>query len=208
MPYGSTDDIKTRTGVAPSDLGFDGGDQTTAEDQLDAFIEGLREKASSLVEEYTDRVFDLVEKHVDVLYGNGRETISTRNYPVATIHSISVGNSTLDESDYRLDEHRDGRNSGRIERVGRGARWPRGREIEITYNWGYSSTPPAVDKVVEDMVVEVLNNAVADRERDGKSSESMDGYSASWSVQDAQQELTLTESMQRKLDSFKRMGMA
>ncbi|MCU4743468.1 hypothetical protein [Natronoglomus mannanivorans] len=218
MAYGSNSVILTRTGATPEDFGLGEGGYggsygltygtTTADSKLNEFVDQLRGRASDEVNRYCDRVFDHYAEHVDAFEGNGRRSIRLRNYPVTEIHSVMVGSSTLDESEYQLQRSpaNPTENAGVIERK-RGV-WPRTRDVVITYDWGYETTPPAIDSVVEDMVVTVLNEATAERNAAGVQSESMDGHSVTWSLVDAQERLTLTEAHEKKLDRYKRVGMA
>lgn len=200
--YGSTSLIIARTGAEPETFGVG------TEEQLEEILERLQKRASSLVEEYCDRVFDTVEGHVDVVQGTGRRGISTRNYPVLEVHEIRVGSSTIGADAYAVEEGtRPGRNAGRIIRTD-GRPWPRGRDVTIEYDWGYTETPPVVDGVVEDMVVEAHEKTAVDRASDTKQSESMDGYSVTWDTSDVQDQLALTESMRERLRPLKRQGRA
>ena len=210
-PYGSTDVVLTRTGAEPVDFGFDEADgDDSPQDQLEAFVDGLRERASSEVDRFCGRRFRKFEDHVDVRRGNGTDTIATNNYPVLKVHEITVGGRSLAEDAYRVDDSpgMPRENAGEIRRVDRVRRWPRGREIEITYDWGYDEPPGVVDSVVEDAVVEVLEKAHVDRSSDRKQSESMDGYSVTWDVSDAQDMVALTETMRDRLKPLRRRGVA
>lgn len=204
--YGSTSTILTRTGAEPESFGFEDADNP--QEELESFVDDLRERASSEVERFCDRVFGHYEEHIDVLEGNGRRTINTRNYPVTEIHSITIGRDELDENEYQLvaSPSNPTENSGRIERLRRP--WPPARDIEIVYDWGYEEPPKVVDGVVEDMVFEALERSFTARESSGKQSESMDGYSVSWNVNDVGDHLQLTESMQKRLRPLTRQGVA
>jgi len=206
--YGSTSMIISRTGAEPDEFGFDEGD----DDALEEFIERLQAQASSLVIEFCDVVFRLVENEEDVLEGNGRRSITTRQYPVQEIHEIAVGSRTLDADQYELvtQRGRPDRNSGRIERAGsrHRRRWEAGRDVYIKYDWGYPETPPVVDGVVEDMVVETLERAEADRKSEGVQNESMDGFSVTYDLAEIQDYLTLTEAARDRLRPLKRQGRA
>lgn len=209
--YGDIETIITRTAATPETLGFDDDP-----DGFESFIEGLQKRASSQVERYCDRSFELVENHTDRLSGNGASTLSTKGDPVVEIHSVRVGGQELtDGHDYELerDDLGLGENTGRLRRLRGGrlaGRWRRNATITVEYDFGYTdeTRPAVVDSVVEDMVVAVLNEAEAERKASGTQSESMDGYSVTWDLVDAAERLQLTESMERKLDSLAVQGVA
>lgn len=205
--YGSNSTIIARQEAAPADFGF----ETDAD--RDAFLDTLREQASSEVVEHCDRVFSLVEGQSELVYGTGRETFRVDHYPVRNISELKVGGRSLTKGkDYRVKTPagRPDTNAGVIQKLGsrHRRRWPRGKEIEVTYDWGYETTPPVVDRVVEDMVVEALEKADADRSSSAKSSESMDGYSVSWDNSDVSDYMTLDESKRNRLEGLRRRGTA
>jgi len=204
MPaYGSTSTIITRQGAAPDDFGL--ADQTA----LENFVDDLRARASSEVEEYCERVFDTVAGETETLYGNDTTRIQVGNYPIGAINSIEVGQTTLDASAYQIETMpgRPDRNAGIIKRTDRRV-WSKGRQITVDYDWGFQETPGVVQVVVEDMVVEVLEKAAVDRASSAKSSESMDGYSVSWDNPDVQDYLRLDESKRKRLEGLARQGVA
>lgn len=204
MPaYGDTQTIITRQGAAPGDLGF--GNQS----DLESFIDDLRARASSEVDQFCDRIFAQQTGETETLTGNGTERLRVRNYPVTSINSIEVGATTLDSSSYQLvsTPAQQSRNAGIIERTDRRV-WPPNHQITVDYDWGFTETPGVVKAVVEDMVVEVLEKAVVDRNSSGKSSESMDGYSISWDNSDVEAYIRLDESKRKRLKPLKRQGVA
>jgi len=203
--YGETDQILTRTGAKPATFGFDTA--SNPDQELQDFVQALQTRATSMVERYCGRRFDLVEAREERLTGNGAEVISVDGDPIVQIQSVKEDGQTLSQGDdYELatDALAPDEGTGRLRRLysGRPGRWRRGSNIVVEYDYGYADAdrPEVVDKVVEDMVVLVLNEADALRQSAAKDSESMDGYSVSWSVPDAADRLELTESMERKLD--------
>ena len=201
---GSTASIITRTGADADAFGFD------TDGEFESFVDDLREQATSEVERYCQRRFRTVEDETDRRQGNGTDTITTRNYPVLEVHSIAVDGRTLPEDAYRLETSpgMDDDNAGEIVRVDRARRWDRGCEVTIEYDWGYEDPPGVAVGVVEDLVFETLERSFTARESSGKQSESMDGYSVNWSVNDAGDHLQLTEGMQTRLDPLRRTGVA
>ncbi len=199
--YGDRSVIITRTDADASTFGFG---NTSA---LETFIDELMTRATSMLERYCDRRFDEVTEFEERLDGNGVEIIAVSGDPIIQIRSVAVNDSTLTQGDdFEIVEDplaADG-GTGRLRRLygGRPGRWRPGADITVTYDFGYTDTtrPGVVAQVVEDMVVMVLNEADALRKSAGKDSESMDGYSVSWTAADAAERLDLTESMQRKLD--------
>jgi hypothetical protein len=207
MPtYGSTDTIISRQGATPESFGF--GNETDPDQALQDFIDGLRDRASSEVEQYCDRVFDLQTGETETVTGNGTDTISVRNYPVVSINSITVGATTIDAGAYQIRSTPGNpiMNAGIIERTDRRV-WP-GRQITVDYDWGFEEPPGVVKTVVEDMVVETLEKARVDRQSDAKTSESMDGYSVSWDTSEVDTFLRLDESKRNRLEPLKRQGVA
>jgi len=208
MPsYGSTQTIITREGATPALFGFD--DENNPQDALENFIDELRAQASSEVEEHCGRVFGEVTGETDTLYGNDTAQIKVDNYPITSINTIDVGQTTLNADQYQIQTvpGRPDRNAGIIERTDRRV-WSRNRQIVVDYDWGFQETPAVVKAVVEDMVVEVLEKAAVDRQSTGKSSESMDGYSVSWDNSDVQDYITLDESKRKRLQGLTRQGVA
>jgi len=204
MPsYGSRSTVITRQGATPEAFGL--ANQT----ELENFVDDLLARASSEVEEHCGRVFGEVTGETETLFGNDTKRISLDNYPVTSINSVVVGQSALDTSQYRIETApgRPDRNAGIIERTDRRV-WPAGRQITVDYDWGFQETPGVVQAVVEDMVVEVLEKAVVDRNSSGKSSESMDGYSVSWDNSDVQDLITLDEAKRKRLEGLARQGVA
>ena len=204
--YGSNATIIARVGADPETFGFE------SDTDLEDFLDTLRQQASSEIVEFCDRVFSLQTGETEIIHGTGRKTFQTRNYPVRDIQSIEIRGAELDSDHYQIQTPpgRPDTNSGLIERIGsrHRRRWPRGNEIEVVYDWGYEEPPSVVERVVEDMVVEALEKADADRQSSAKSSESMDGYSVSWDNSDVSDYLTLDESKRNRLKPLKRMGMA
>ena len=203
--YGDTSTIVTRTGASAEAFGFD------TEAEFESFVDDLRERASSEVDRYTGVRWELFENHVDVVKGTGRRHLSTRNDPVREIHSVREGSRELvEDDDYRLltVEGNPDENIGRLERID--GRWRPHLDVEIEYDFGYTEAnrPLVIDGVVEDMVVAALNAANAERKADGLESESMDGFSASYALQSANDRLQLTESMRERLKPLRRMGVA
>jgi hypothetical protein len=208
MPsYGSTQTIITRQGATPDQFGF--GNENNPQDALENFIDELRARASSDVEEHCERVFGEQTGQTETIYGNGTDEIGLDNYPVTNINSVTVGQTTLDADQYQLQTMpgRPDRNAGIIERTDRRV-WPKGRKIVVDYDWGFGEVPGVVKQVVEDMVVEVLEKAAVDRNSSTKSSESMDGYSVSWDNSDVQDYLTLDEAKRKRLQGLERQGRA
>jgi hypothetical protein len=204
MPsYGSRSTVITRQGATPEAFGL--ANQT----ELENFVDDLLARASSEVEEHCGRVFGEVTGETETLRGNGTDRIKVDNYPVTNINSIDVGQTTLGPDQFQLETMpgRPDRNAGIIERTDQRV-WPRSRQISVGYDWGFQNVPGVVKAVVEDMVVEALEKAVADRESSGKSSESMDGYSVSWDNSDAQDLITLDEAKRKRLEGLARQGVA
>ena len=207
--FGDVSRVIQRTGVEPEDLGLDG--ESDPDEALDETIAALLAQATSEIRYFVGQDFKLHENRVDHLSGNGRDVVSTRQDPVRKIHSVEINGSPVADDKYRIEDvpgHPE-ENTGRIKRTGRFV-WPRGAEIRVEYDWGYDAeTRPAVlDRVAEDIVVELLEKAVADRKSSAKQSESMDGYSVSWDNSDVQDYLTLDEAKRKRLQPLSRVNFA
>lgn len=201
--YADATTVKQRSGVDAGDLGL-------TDSEFDALIADLNSQASESIEDYCQRDF---EQHVDdtaELDGNGRDAIRLPGYPVTSIASVQVGENnptTLDSSDYRVrdDPAFSGENGGVLER--RQAVWPRGWEnVQVTYTWGYSSPPGAVERVADDLVIEAVQAAAKDAKGKGATSLSLDGFSVSFP--EGGLRMDLDESQRATLDDHKRVVVA
>jgi hypothetical protein len=201
--YADATTVKQRSGVDADDLGL-------TDSELDALLADLNSQASESIEDYCQRDF---EQHTDdtaALDGNGRDAIRLPGYPVTSIASVEVGENnptTLDADDYRVrdDPAFPGENGGVLER--RRAVWPRGWEnVQVTYTWGYSSPPGAVERVADDLVIEALQAAAKDTKGKGATSLSLDGFSVSFP--DGGLRMDLDESQRATLDDHKRVVVA
>lgn len=201
--YGDPDTIKATCGVTENDLGSlpdsDGDGSTT--DEFENLISALNERASNLIEKYCHRDFGHHTGATATLDGNGRQSIrlskATGNepyYPVTSIVEVRLHGDALDADEYRVD-----RDNGILER--KNARWIGGWEnIGVDLEWGYSSPPPAIKEVAEDLVREQLHSAAASEKGKGASSISIDGFSVSFP-----ERMYLSESHKEQLNRFRRV---
>ena len=207
--FGEVTRVIQRTGVEPGDLGLDGN--ADPDGALEETLQAFLEQASSEIRRFVGQDFTLHENYVDHLSGNGRDVVSTRQDPVREIHSLTVNGSSLSGEKFRLEDvaGQPDENTGRIKRTDRFV-WPRGAEIRVEYDWGYDddSRPAVLDRVAEDIVVELLEKIDADRKSSAKVSESMDGYSVTWDNSDVQDYLTLDEAKRNRLQPLSRVGIA
>lgn len=204
--YGSVETVKVRTAATQETFGF------STEQELDDFIATNLEEASSEIDRYCNRTFRLVENHTETIQGNGSKTVQLRNYPVQTIHSLEQNGTVLSEGeDFELKDRRsfDGENNGILKRLGRGLVWRNFAEYEIEYDWGYPETeiPHVLDSVANEMVVDTLNEAEAERKAEGLENVSMDGYSVSYAVVDAQNKGVIRQEQLDRLKALRRPGI-
>lgn len=184
--YADTTVVKERSSVGVKDLALTDrdGDGQPDEDDLDSLIDDLNERASSTIDAYCNRDFEDHAGFVETLDGNGRGSIRLTGYPVRSVSTVKVGGSTLSSDEYRVKSDSPawvGENGGILER--KGAAWPDGWEnLEVTYDWGYTTPPPEIQQVASELVVEALRSAAANDKGagGGAQSYSMDGFSVSF----------------------------
>lgn len=215
MPtYADTTRVRERSGVAPSDLDLEDRDTDADvdEDDLDILIGELNELASETIDDYCQRDFEQHTAYTETLDGNGRQSIRLTGYPVISVDTVKVGDSALDASDFRVKEDSPawvGENAGILER--KGARFPDGWEnVEVTYDWGYATPPGSVRNVAEELVVDALRAAVANKKgaKGGAQSYSMDGFSVSFSESLSKTVGQLNESQKEQLKAHRRVIIA
>lgn len=212
--YADPQRVRERSGVEPSDLDLEDrdGDGTVDEADLDALIAELNGLASETVAGYCMRDFGHHTGYTETLDGNDRQSIRLRGYPVISVTSVQVGDGTLDSADYRVKKDSPawaGENAGILER--KGAVFPSGWDnVEVTYDWGYKSPPGAVVSVAEDLVVDALRAAVANKKgaKSGVQSYSMDGFSVSFSESLQSTTGKLTPEQKAQLDDYRRVIIA
>ncbi len=193
--YGDTARTLTRSGITYADLGL------VDEAALTSLAADLIEQASETVDLYCGRDFGLHEAVTERYNGNGRERIRLDGYPIISVASVTLGGTPLDSASYEV---RPG--AGILERIDGGV-WSAGRRnIAVVYSYGYATTPPAIARIVEGMVVAAL---VATKKRvsvGAVSSISMDGYSVSYDRITGN--LDLTDEWTQILDRYRVVGSA
>lgn len=215
MPYADTTRVKERSSVGPKDLALtdrSDSDTTVDEDDLDELIGELAAQAKETIDSYCQRDFEHHTGYTETLDGNDRQSIRLTGYPVISVTSVKVGDSTLDSADYRVRKDSPawaGENAGILER--KGAVWPSGWDnVEVTYEWGYTSPPGSVAQVAEELVVDALRAAVANEKgaKGGATSISMDGFSVSFSESLTKLVGQLTPEQKAQLDAHRRVIIA
>lgn len=202
MPvYGNVDHVVQRTGLSPENI------DANTDTQRDQFVERLLERASSRIENYTQREFGLEEDFEYQRYGNGSRTIHLGFSPVRNINEIKAGDKVIESDEYRVEKRKGTtRNSGRITRIS--GRWERDVEYEFDIDFGYSDEdrPKAIDDIAEEIAIAIINDTDAVRKAKGASSISMDGYSVDWDTLNVDGQIRLTKSMKNRLNKFKRVA--
>lgn len=200
--------VKQKAGVEPNDIN---NVQNTSD--LDALISALNERASDRIEAFCGRDFLEHTGTTAVIDGDDRQTIRIKRarvtsgddgalYPLINVSEIKENDNVVDSSDYRIKPGPGRYNSGIIERQQR--RWPEGWEnIEVTFDWGFSSVPPEVEAVAEDLVVGALLDASHNESAEGVESISMDGFSVSY-----RDPMKLDKEDKERLKPFRRLATA
>lgn len=196
--YGDVQNVKDRTGVEYSDLGF------SSSTDLDDFITELLERASEYIERFTQREFTSNDatKTID---GKGSRSFMVPDHPVISISSIKIDGDTIDASNYKLKEPSGYRanNSGVVVRTD-GGRWPYGNQnIEISYTWGYSTTPGPVKDVAEEIAADMLQTAVNNYKTGGLDSMNIEGFQTQF-----EDRFALNSSQRERLKPFKKIAFA
>jgi len=200
MIYGAKETVKKRTGTTAEALGI-------AQKEYDDLLDKLLEQASRGVDDYCGRIFYKETDFTEYLRGNGRRVISVRHYPIISISEIKTGDDVVDTDKYRIVEKGPPfGNSGRIRRTN-GGYWYN-QEHEINYDYGFDTTPKPINKIVEGMVVRVVNEANAEVKASGADSVSMDGYSITFGTVKAEDLIRLTEAQEKKLDRYRKPAVA
>lgn len=199
MSYGSVQTVIQRTAATADTFGFD------TEQELTDFVQTNLDQASSAIDDYCGRDFELHTGEVSYRTRTDRRTLRVPKRPLVNIQSIEdESGDTIDPSEYRIkdDSMRNG-NSGRIERTERKSSWLPHREYIITYDWGYESVPGIVTSVANELVIDTLNEAAAERSASGLESVSMDGYSVQYAIVDAANKGAITAAQKGRLDNLR-----
>lgn len=177
VQYADTATVKKRMEIDPDNFGLD---QT----EFDELLNKLNSQVSELINSVTQRDF---ERHPSSGYeskelnGEGYDTLRVGNYPIIEIDSITVSNYTLESSEYYIKGKNDMSQGNPGIVVRESGIWPEGsRNIEISFAWGYESPPDDVVMVAEDLMVEVLSEAMRDIDHGRIESFSMDGVSTTF----------------------------
>lgn len=201
--YGDATGIKNRAGVDKDDLGL-------TQTEFDDLVQSARENASRAVENYAQRDFEHHTGETHKLVGNGRYKIRVPGYPVLSVTEIREDDDTVDSADYyieQLENHVFG-NAGVI--VSTSGRWPRPttpheRNIEIDYDWGFSTTPADVNDIVNYLATQDLLDFVRNVQARGATQISLEGMSMGFGTAEERQ-LELTDDHKEKLDPYRRIS--
>lgn len=213
VSYADVRRVKERSGIGADDLALTDrtGDGNVTEDDLDELIGELGEQASDTVDRYCRRTFTKTTETVAV-DGTGRRSLRLPGYPVISISSVTVGDDDLAADEYRIrddDSTLPDDNSGILERKS-GTFPDRWENVEISYTWGYETTPPSVVSVAEELVISALRSAAAGTSgaQKGAQSFSMDGFSVTFD--DSVHSLIgqLTPEQKEQLDDHRRVVVA
>jgi len=210
--YGSVDQVIARTAATADTLGF------STDQELRDFITTNLEEASSEIDRYCNRTFGLVEGETESRFGNDSATIQLEHGPIQTINSVEESGETLTQgTDFEIKDRESfsGENSGILRRLEDGEapyaeRWREYARYSFDYDWGYvdGEWPAVLDNVANEMVINRLNEAAAERAASGTESISMDGYSVSYAVVDAAQKGEIAQAQLERLKSLREPGIA
>lgn len=191
--YGDVDRTIQRSGVTHTSL------RLPDAAALQTLTTTVLVQVSSQIDAYCDRDF-AVHEITETRNGTGRSTFRLLHYPVIEIDTLTADGVVLTEgTDYVVSR------SGIVERIGTTWRQAR-RNIEITYTYGYETTPAAVVGICEDIVANALGNVARNVAAKGASSMSMDGYSVAYS--ELSRVAMLAPEQTAILDRYRRIGGA
>lgn len=194
--------VKERAAVSEDDV---------ETDDLDELIDALNEQASGTISDFCGRDFTETTETIEI-DGNGHDSIRLPGYPVVDVESVSIGGDEIDADTYRITRPpgRDAdENSGILER--KAYLWPEGWEnLEISYTWGYEEPPQTVVQIAEELVVDALRAAAANKKgaKSGVQSYSMDGFSVSFDESLTSLVGQLTPEQKEQLQEYKRVPIA
>lgn len=201
--YGDSQQIKDRSGVDKDDLGV-------SQTEFDNLVESARKNASRAVENYAQRDFEHHTGDTHKIVGNGRYKIRVPGYPIISVTSIKEDDDTVDSSDYYVKplENHVYDNAGVI--VSTDGRWPRPtepfeRNIEIAYDWGFSTVPADVNDIVNYLATQDFLDFVRNVQARGATQISLEGMSMGFGTAEERQ-LELTDDHKEKLDPYRRIA--
>jgi hypothetical protein len=200
--YGDEETIRQLSRLTFADLGL-----ATDADFTD-LIQRLNERASEAIDSYCNRDFLLHAGDVAILDGDDRRTIALPGYPVISIAEVKENDDVVDADDYRVAGHtKPGVNSGILERR-HGHLWRFDwRNLEVTYDWGFTAPPGGVQAVAEAIVIRALHAAKTAVQSGGISSYSMDGFSVAF-LDVAMRAATLQASDKEALVLYRQVAVA
>jgi len=151
MPYTTVDKVKKYSQVQYTDLGF--ADDPNFESWI---TNTLIPAAEGYVDAYCGRDFN--QNTVTETYdGNDKNYLFLKHYPVLSVSSVKVSGTAINNSDYIW------KSSGLIKLKG-DAKFPKGvGNIEVTYTYGYSSVPTAIDDVTARIAARILQIMVQNK---------------------------------------------
>ncbi|MDI6720375.1 MAG: hypothetical protein QMD46_12265 [Methanomicrobiales archaeon] len=196
MAYGDAARTISLSGVTYGDLGL-------ADDQaLTALADALLDQAKNLIDTYCGRDFDHHENQTATIDGNGRDRIRLPGFPVSALTTVTLDGRPLTEGTAFYVKT----DAGILVRMDYGT-WTRGRQnLVVVYSYGYATTPGAIARLAEELVISALQKAKRDRAMAGAASISMDGFSVSFATMAAA--MNLGPDMQKVLDRYRVTGGA
>lgn len=199
--YGDATGIKNRAGVDKDDLGL-------TQTEFDDLVQSARENASRAVENYCQRDFEHHQNDVEKRDGNQRQKLRLRGWPVIQINSVKEDGDTVDASEYRV---QDSPGSGPVANAGilekQSGVWTNPRpndweNIEVDYDWGFTTVPADVNDVVNYLATQDLLDFVRNVQARGATQISLEGMSMGFGTAEERQ-LELTDDHKEKLDPYR-----
>jgi hypothetical protein len=172
-------------------------------------VERLLELVTAWVQRYTGQTFFAVENDVVTLTPHDG-VLRLPQRPVTAVHSVAIGDSTIDPSQYECSA------GGHMRRLSTSTDSPAGswpisgewpwppQRTTIDHDHGYDDIPGDLVLVVAEVVAErwLAGPRIAER----KTGESIDGYSLSWAAGSGP--TTWSPPHRQILDSYRRSGFA
>jgi len=189
--YGDRTTIKNLLGLTYNDFGL------VNNAGYNTLIDSIIEDISGTINGHCNRDFDLHEEDEVKLRGTNDYYLIAPFGPIISIDSIEINDSVVDTDDYQIVRGKNTtRNGYAIERFN--SWWARSTHITLTYDWGFSTPPPAVVRVCENLCIHELRGLARRRKTGDVDSVSMGGYSVSYSSSDK-----IYEAELRKLQPYR-----
>lgn len=172
--YGTDATVKALSGLSYDDLNF------STDTDFDNFISDLNSQISELINIHLGRDFDLHESEETKLKGTDNYYLMLPHGPLVSVDSVVISDTTIDSDNYQIRPAQNSTyNSRTLEHFYKW--WSSATYITVTYDWGFSTTPTAVVRVTENLMLYELRSLKRKQTSGNVDSVSMGGYSISYS---------------------------